>query len=138
MFAAFYSNFKFYIMRNLLFGFLFIPLFASAQLQKFEFQKVSENELMAITWIVEDSIVSHDKVLVLPLSATNQNLNGCMCAVKTDSLRQKAAIICLLTKGKTFRELSSQKEKDLISATKKDFAFSIKSDDPGLFWWSIE
>lgn len=125
-------------MQNLLLGFLFIPLFASAQLQKFEFQKVSENEFMAITWVVEDSIVSHDKVLVLPLSATNQSFDGCMCAVKTDSLRQKAALICLLTKGRTFRELSAQKEKDEILANKKRFAFAIKSDDPGLFWWSIE
>ena len=125
-------------MRKLLFGFLFTPLFVSAQLQKFEFEKVSDNEFMAITWVVEDSIVSHDKVLVLPLSATNHNFDGCMCAVKTDSLRQKAAVICLLTKGKTFRELSTQKEKDAILANKEAFAFSIKSDDPGLFWWSIE
>ena len=125
-------------MRFPLFVFIFIPFILSAQLDKFEFEKVTDNEFMAITWIVEDSIISHDKVLIMPLSATNQELNGCMCAIKTDSTRQKAAIICLLTKGRSFRELTSQDEKNLILAKKNNFAFSVKSDDPSLFWWSLE
>lgn len=120
---------------NTIFIILLLPILANAQIGKFDFSPVSETEIMAITWIPEDSIISHGRTLIFPITATNQDIKGCMCMVKADTLKSKAAIICLLADGAKFRELSSQKEKDYILSNREKYAFSNKADDQSVFWW---
>jgi len=116
-------------MNNFFICFVICPaiLFGQGQLKKYDFHKDHDDKLVALTWIVEDSISGSATGLVFPISATNQEKRGCLCAIQTDARGKTALVLCKLTSAYKYRETSI----DETLAILKDFGSGyMMSNEP--------